>query len=349
MSCASCVYLAFHLFIRPVSHAFVHFARSLFYLFVRPIFVRSIISLLSLCLFTRLLSLYFCSQYFTVSFILFFKFFFISCHPRVVPFSLGLLTCLFVRHSVAFWFPDPLSPFLTPSPSIFFSSSVLLSSPLFLFAIFSCWTRKGSYHISILQKDVLLKKIFIKLFIRHTSSMALLFVFFYLIFTVGGKKPCIGDHFYIWLKSWLAQTTLTPNPWFNRFAFSHRSSDRNKPGPWERDRLIFFLGCSNDWSFSSSGLQICTLCCKWRCHWHKITEWPRMSRTKLLTYNMRHGPLCSRPQVFLRCHTWPKEAIILRARMSCEGKQNFSQRSVPILCMRVKIWKATRIRISEAT
>ena len=199
MSCASCVYLAFHLFIRPVSHAFVHFARSLFYLFVRPIFVRSIISLLSLCLFTRLLSLFveslvpfflfflltrflslslthsflfsfilfvsvtrslsplfthsfvfihslvpslfssnFCSQYFTVSFILFLNFFFISCHPRVVPFSLGLLTCLFVRHSVAFWFPDPLSPFLTPSPSSFFSSSVLLSSPLFLFAIFSC-------------------------------------------------------------------------------------------------------------------------------------------------------------------------------------------------------------------
>ena len=72
--------------------------------------------------------------------------------------------------------------------------------------------------------------------------MGLLFVFFYLIFTVGGKKPCIGDHFYIWLKSWLAQTTHTPTPWLNRFAFSHRSSDRNKPGPWERDRLIFFLG-----------------------------------------------------------------------------------------------------------
>ena len=32
----------------------------------------------------------------------------------------------------------PPPPFLTPSPSSFFSSSVLLSSPLFLFAIFSC-------------------------------------------------------------------------------------------------------------------------------------------------------------------------------------------------------------------
>ena len=120
----------------------------------------------------------------------------------------------------------PPPPFLTPSPSSFFSSSVLLSPPLFLFAIFSCWTRKGTYHISILQKDVLLKKFFIKLFIRHTSSMGLLFVFFYLIFTVGGKKPCIGDHFHSWLKSWLAQTTHTPTPWFNRFAFSHRSIDR---------------------------------------------------------------------------------------------------------------------------
>ena len=39
---------------------------------------------------------------------------FISCHPRVVPFSLGLLTCLFVRHSVAFWFPVPLPPSLPP-------------------------------------------------------------------------------------------------------------------------------------------------------------------------------------------------------------------------------------------
>ena len=37
---------------------------------------------------------------------------FISCHARVVPFSLGLLTCLFVRHSVAFWFPVPLPPSL---------------------------------------------------------------------------------------------------------------------------------------------------------------------------------------------------------------------------------------------
>ena len=41
---------------------------------------------------------------------------FISCHPRVVPFSLGLLTCLFVRHSVAFWFPVPLPPSLPPPP-----------------------------------------------------------------------------------------------------------------------------------------------------------------------------------------------------------------------------------------
>ena len=237
----------------PFSYFFTHsFPLSFSYPFVPFLFhslcfshpfvvsvLHSLVRFLLLSLVTSLFCSNFCSQYFTVSLILFF---FFSCHPRVVPFSLGLLACLFVRHSVAFWFPDPLSPFLTPSPSSFFSSSVLLSSPLFLFAIFSCWTRKGTYHISILQKDVLLKKFFIKLFIRHTSSMGLLFVFFYLIFTVGGKKPCIGDHFHIWLKSWLAQTTHTPTPWFNRFAFSHRSSDRNKPGPWERDRLIFFLG-----------------------------------------------------------------------------------------------------------
>ena len=37
-----------------------------------------------------------------------FFFFFFPCHPRVVLFSLGLLACLFVRHSVAFWFPVPL-------------------------------------------------------------------------------------------------------------------------------------------------------------------------------------------------------------------------------------------------
>lgn len=145
-----------------------------------------------------------------------------------------------LRRFLVSWPPLPL-PY--PLPLKFFalllSFCPLLSSYLLFF---SCWTRKGTYHISILQKDVLLKKFFIKLFIRHTSSTGLLFVFFYLIFTVGGKKPCIGDHFHSWLKSWLAQTTHTPTPWFNRFALSHRSSDRNKPGPWERDRLIFFLG-----------------------------------------------------------------------------------------------------------
>ena len=170
----------------------------------------------------------------------FFFFFFLVTHGSF-PF---LLVCW---HAFSFATPS-LFGFLTPSPPslppplkffLFFCPSVLSSLPI---CYFSCWTRKGTYHISILQKDVLLKKFFIKLFIRHTSSMGLLFVFFYLIFTVGGKKPCIGDHFHIWLKSWLAQTTHTPTPWFNRFDFSHRSSDRNKPGPWERDRLIFFLG-----------------------------------------------------------------------------------------------------------
>ena len=260
---------AFSLFIHSFAFSFCWVTRSLFLIFLLTRFLSLSLThsfLFSFILFvsvTRSLSPFFTHsfvfscflwlprsfvQIFAVNISLYLSSFFfiiinfISCHPRVVPFSLGLLACLFVRHSVAFWFPDPLSPFLSPSPSSFFSSSVLLSSPLFLFAIFSCWTRKGTYHISILQKDVLLKKIFIKLFIRHTSSMGLLFVFFYLIFTVGGKKPCIGDHFHIWLKSWLAQTTHTPTPWFNRFAFSHRSSDRNKPGPWERDRLIFFLG-----------------------------------------------------------------------------------------------------------
>ena len=184
MSCASCVYLAFHLFIRPVSHAFVHFARSLFYLFVRSIFVRSIISLLSLCLFTRLLSLYsfpfsyffthsfplsfsypfvpflfhslcfchpfafsvlhplvrflllslvtslfcsnFCSQYFTVSLILFF-FFFLVTHGSF-PF---LLVCW---HAFSFATPS-LFGFLSPSPLSFLSPSVLSSLPICYFFV----------------------------------------------------------------------------------------------------------------------------------------------------------------------------------------------------------------------
>ena len=174
-------------FIRLPCISFVHtpclpcicsFCSFALYLFVRPIFVRLIISLLSLCLFTRLLTLFveslvpffffFLTRFlslslthsFLFSFILFVSvtrslspflthsfvfscilwfprsfvqifavnislylssFFFIiinfiSCHPRVVPFSLGLLTCLFVRHSVAFWFPVPLPPSLPPSP-----------------------------------------------------------------------------------------------------------------------------------------------------------------------------------------------------------------------------------------
>ena len=126
----------------PFSYFFTHsFPLSFSYPFVPFLFhslcfchpfavsvLHSLVRFLLHSLVPSLFSSNFCSQYFTVSFILFFKFFFTSCHPRVVPFSLGLLTCLFVRHSVAFWFPDPLSPFLTPSPSIFFSSSVLLSS-----------------------------------------------------------------------------------------------------------------------------------------------------------------------------------------------------------------------------
>ena len=64
-----------------------------------------LVRFLLLSLVTSLFCSIFCSQYFTVSLILFF---FFSCHPRVVPFSLGLLACLFVRHSVAFWFPYPL-------------------------------------------------------------------------------------------------------------------------------------------------------------------------------------------------------------------------------------------------
>lgn len=99
VSCASCVYLAFHLFIRPVSHAFVHFARSLFYLFVRPIFVRSIISLLSLCLFTRLLSL------FVESLVPFFLFFFTHSFP--LSFSYPFISFLF--HSLCFSHPFAVS------------------------------------------------------------------------------------------------------------------------------------------------------------------------------------------------------------------------------------------------
>lgn len=98
VSCASYVYLAFHLFIRPVSHAFVHFARSLFYLFVRPIFVRSIISLLSLCLFTRLLTL------FVESLVPFFFFF---SHSFPLSFSYPFVPFLF--HSLCFSHPFAVS------------------------------------------------------------------------------------------------------------------------------------------------------------------------------------------------------------------------------------------------
>ena len=277
-------------FIRLPCISFVHtpclpcicsFCSFALYLFVRPIFVRLIISLLSLCLFTRLLTLFveslvpffffFLTRFlslslthsFLFSFILFvsvtrslspflthsFVFSCILWFPRsfvqifavnislyLSSFFLLLLILFLVTHGSfpfllvcwhAFSFATPsLFGFLSPSPlpyplplKFFLSFCPLLSSYLLFF---SCWTRKGTYHISILQKDVLLKKFFFKLFIRHTSSTGLLFVFFYLIFTVGGKKLCIGDHFHSWLKSWLAQTTHTPTPWFNRFPFLFR-------------------------------------------------------------------------------------------------------------------------------
>ena len=171
-------------------------------LFVRSPDLRSIISLLFLCLFTRLLTLFveslvpffffffthsFLSLSLTHSFLFFFilfvsvtrslspffthsfvfscilwfpRFFvqifavnislylssfffiiiifFISCHPRVVPFSLGLLACLFVRHSVAFWFPVPLPPSLPPPPQVFpllLSFCPFLSSYLLFFRV----------------------------------------------------------------------------------------------------------------------------------------------------------------------------------------------------------------------
>lgn len=68
----------------------------------------------------------------------FFFFFFFPCHPRVVPFSLGLLACLPVRHSVAFWFPVPLPPSLPPPPQVFsllLSFCPLLSSYLLFFRV----------------------------------------------------------------------------------------------------------------------------------------------------------------------------------------------------------------------
>lgn len=101
--------------------------------------LHSLVRFLLHSLVPSLFSSNFCSQYFTVSFILFFIIiFFISCHPRVVPFSLGLLTCLFVRHSVAFWFPVPLPPSLPPPPQVFsllLSFCPLLSSYLLFFRV----------------------------------------------------------------------------------------------------------------------------------------------------------------------------------------------------------------------
>ena len=127
MSCASCVYLAFHLFIRPVSHAFVHFARSLFYLFVRPIFVCSIISLLSLCLFTRLLSLFVESL---VPFFLFFyslvsSLFLLPIRSFSLSFSLFLSPVRFLRSS----------PTRSFSPAFFGYLALLFN---FLQSIFHC-------------------------------------------------------------------------------------------------------------------------------------------------------------------------------------------------------------------
>ena len=154
----------FFLLTRFLSLSLTHSFLFSFILFVSvtrslsPLFTHSFVFIHSLV--PSLFSSNFCSQYFTVSFILFLNFFFISCHPRVVPFSLGLLTCLFVRHSVAFWFPDPLSPFLTPSPSIFFSSSVLLSSlPICYFFVLNSQRNVSHFNPS---KGCFIEKIFYK-------------------------------------------------------------------------------------------------------------------------------------------------------------------------------------------
>ena len=124
----------------------------------------------------------------------FFFFFFLVTHGSF-PF---LLVCW---HAFSFATPS-LFGFLSPSPLpyplplkffLFFCPSVPFSLPICYFFVLNSQRNVSHFNPS---KGCFIEKFFIKLFIRHTSSTGLLFVFFYLIFTVGGKKPCIGDHFH---------------------------------------------------------------------------------------------------------------------------------------------------------
>ena len=128
-----------HLFILLVRSFICSFARSLFVQSsVCFLFVYSLVCLLFLLSHSFPFSFFFLTRFFSLSLTHSSFFFiiinFISSHPRVVPFSLGLLTCLFVRHSVAFWFPVPL-PLPYPLPLKFFLSFCpLLSSYLLFFS-----------------------------------------------------------------------------------------------------------------------------------------------------------------------------------------------------------------------